>query len=347
MIIGDTHLDVNNGNENVLEWQFDYLYNTIESYAKQGLRTIIQVGDITHNRSHISLTVLDKLEKLFSMINSYGVAFYHILGNHDLYYKNRRDVYSTKPFKDKWKGIIFVENQMTISTDNDKNLLLVPWLLEGEGIEADNSTDMILGHFDIKDFNMTRFHVSTHGLDRKAFRGIPVISGHYHVKQKQGNITYTGTPYQLTWEDFNTEKGIYFLDENLELEFIENQVSPRHVKCYLDVEAKSITTEGAFQDVENCPLKKFSFKNIENCKLRVYVSKELVTVRNFIDNASKVTPYNIKVEIVGEEVQLDEDEMIEEAKNLDITDKIYGKTEERLKDLMKEIVEEATILQES
>jgi DNA repair exonuclease SbcCD nuclease subunit len=40
-----------------------------------------------------------------------------------------------------------------------------------------------------------------------------VIAGHFHTKGEYGNITYVGTPYQMSWGDYGEDKGFHILNE--------------------------------------------------------------------------------------------------------------------------------------
>lgn len=62
------------------------------------------------------------------------------------------------------------------------------------------------------------------GMDHGRFEKYSkVISGHYHTQSQYDNVHYVGTPYELTWIDYNDPKGFWVLDtDNLEMEFVRN-----------------------------------------------------------------------------------------------------------------------------
>ena len=63
---------------------------------------------------------------------------------------------------------------------------------------------------------MNKEMISDHGLQKKVFEGFDmVLSGHYHTKSSQENITYLGTQYEITWSDYNDPKGFHVLDLSL------------------------------------------------------------------------------------------------------------------------------------
>ena len=93
-------------------------------------------------------------------------------------------------------------------------------------MEAMKTTDaqIIMGHFEIQGFEMHRGTINHQGLDKNIFSKFDmVLSGHFHHKSTHANIHYLGTPYQMTWSDYNDPRGFHILDtETRELEFISN-----------------------------------------------------------------------------------------------------------------------------
>ncbi len=68
-----------------------------------------------------------------------------------------------------------------------------------------------------------------------------VLSGHFHHKSSHGNIQYLGTPYEITWSDFNDPKGFHILDtDTKQLSFIPNPFVMFHKVHYDD---QNITME--------------------------------------------------------------------------------------------------------
>jgi DNA repair exonuclease SbcCD nuclease subunit len=95
------------------------------------------------------------------------------------------------------------------------------------------NADVAIGHFELANFEFHQGQVSNHGLDASVLKRFKkVLSGHYHHRSTKDNITYLGTPYEMTWADYNDPKGFHVLDtETLDLEFIEN-----HHKLFIRLE---------------------------------------------------------------------------------------------------------------
>jgi hypothetical protein len=78
----------------------------------------------------------------------------------------------------------------------------------------DKSTaEIVMGHLEIKGFEMHKGHLNEQGLDKSLFKRFEkVMSGHFHKKSDDGQIYYLGCPYQIMWSDYNCPKGFHIFD---------------------------------------------------------------------------------------------------------------------------------------
>jgi hypothetical protein len=83
---------------------------------------------------------------------------------------------------------------------------------------------------------MDRGNVHQGGLDRKTLSKYDIVlSGHFHHKSSSDNVTYVGTPYEMTWSDYNDPKGFHIFDtETREMKFVKNTFSIFHKIMYDD-----------------------------------------------------------------------------------------------------------------
>jgi len=199
----------------------EYIDWFIKTAKDNGCETGIFCGDWNHNRNSINLTTLDSglssLEKL-------GAAFYQFFmfaGNHDLYYKDKRDVKSIE-FAKHIPGVTIV-NEIFEKDD----VALIPWLVGDEWKRIPSiKSKYIFGHFELPSFYMNAMvqmpdHgelTSDHFVNQKY-----VFSGHFHKRQVNGKIHYIGNAfphnYADTWDD---NRGMMILDK-------ENDVEPQYI----------------------------------------------------------------------------------------------------------------------
>jgi len=205
-----------------------------KTYNKAGINDIIIPGDIFHNRSEISVNTLATANEFFDILKDFRIFI--SAGNHDCYYKDRSDVNSISLFGG-WKNIVVVDKAPLLIQAGEKTISLIPW---GTEIDDIPKADICFGHFEIQTFYMNSFKVCDHGIESSNLlkKSSFIISGHFHSKDersyKNGKIVYVGSPYQQNFGDVDQVRGVYILDiESEKLEFIENKISPKHIKVYL------------------------------------------------------------------------------------------------------------------
>lgn len=205
-----------------------------EEYQKLGINDIIIPGDIFHNRSEISVNTISVANSFFKILKDFKI--YISTGNHDCYYKDSSEINSISIFEG-WNNITIIDKEPVILKYKNKEISLIPWATDLEKIP---NTDICFGHFEIQSFYMNTFKVCEHGLESKnILKKSPfVISGHFHNKDDRkyelGRILYLGSPYQQNFGDCEQIRGIYTLNlETEEIVFIENTISPKHIKIAL------------------------------------------------------------------------------------------------------------------
>lgn len=317
ILIGDTHFDVSNGSEEVFNNQLKVFNNQILPLMEErNIKSIVQTGDITDNRTKLSLNIQHRLKtELFDILELKNINLISIIGNHDIYKKTDLSIYSMEVFEKAYKNLTIISKPTKLN-----NLLLIPWLCTQEDelnmfkeIEAQKPKGVI-GHFEISDFFVSRTLKAEHGLTKDLFKNIKVFSGHYHLKQEDDNINYIGTPYQLTWSDFGENKGFYILDdETLELEFIPNESSIIHKKIVINSETKTISVDNGFEDIIESSVAKFDYDSLCNSKVKIFIDKDNAYNKKVIEAIlEKVITYRIEIQDKVEEETVVEEETIKE-----------------------------------
>lgn len=320
ILLGDIHFDVANGNQNVLENQLNFFKLQLFPYMKENnIKTIIQLGDLMDNRNKVSVNVMYYLRnEFFNYMKDNNITLYTIIGNHDIYHKDTREINSLLLFDDIYDNFNVVNDIQTIEIDG-KKLLFVPWVLPDEQHNFENYLDVnyIFGHFETNGVEMVKGINcnSTHAFDLDSFKGIKTFSGHFHLRRyyESNNIFYVGTPNQINWNDYNEIKGFHILDiTSGEVEFIENTVSTKHLKLILNSEEKTIIVLGNNKEQHFKIDSKLDYEIFKNHKAKIYIDKDNVYNKGIIEKLDNKL-FSYRVELIEKE---NEDEISEsEEKN--------------------------------
>ena len=183
-----------------------------------GCETGIFLGDWHHNRNSLNITTMDytlrSLEKLGQAFDN----FYFFPGNHDLYYKDKRDIHSVE--FGKYVPGITVVNEITTIGDTT----LVPWLVGDEWKKMEKlKSRYVFGHFELPLFYMNAMiQMPDHGeLQGTHFKNPEyVFSGHFHKRQAKENIVYIGNAFPHNYADaWDDDRGMMILEHGNKPEY--------------------------------------------------------------------------------------------------------------------------------
>ena len=231
-LVTDTHAGVRGDNQNFAAYQRKFWRDEFYPRLKaEGITTIIHLGDIVDRRKYINfLTAKNLREDVIDPAMAEGYDFHVILGNHDVMFKNTNVVnVMDQVFADyKHPNLKWYSAAEEVTFDGTK-ILFLPWINSTNQEETFNlmrETDaqIMMGHLEIAGFEMHKGQASDHGLDMEIFDKFDqVMSGHFHHRSRNRNIDYLGSPFEMTWSDYNDPKGFHIFDTvTRELEFIEN-----------------------------------------------------------------------------------------------------------------------------
>ena len=201
----------------------------IDQAKENNCETGIFCGDWHHNRSSLNLTTMDSTIRCLEKLGQAFDKFYMFVGNHDLYYKDKRDVSSTE-FARHIPGITVVDGFTEI-----EDVALVPWLVGDEWKKIQKCTaKYMFGHFELPHFYMNAMvQMPEHG-DLRAEHFVNqeyVFSGHFHKRQKQGKIHYIGNAFPHNYADaWDDQRGMMILDRenNLEPQYLDWPECPKY-----------------------------------------------------------------------------------------------------------------------
>ena len=199
----------------------DYIDWYIEQAKANNCETGIFCGDWHHNRNSLNLTTMDTTIRLLEKLGSSFEKFYMFAGNHDLYYKDKRDISSTE-FARHIPGITVIDQMMV-----EDDVALIPWLVGDEWKKIPKmKAKYLFGHFELPSFYMNAMvQMPDHGeLKSEHFVNQEyVFSGHFHKRQKQGKIHYIGNAFPHNYADaWDDERGMMILDK-------ENDLAPEYL----------------------------------------------------------------------------------------------------------------------
>jgi DNA repair exonuclease SbcCD nuclease subunit len=183
----------------------------IEEAKKEGCETCIFLGDWHHNRNSINLVTLDTSLRCLEKLGAAFEQFFWFPGNHDLFYKDKRDVHSSA-FGRHIPGVTVVEKVSTIG-----DVTLVPWLVGDEWKTISQvKSKYMFGHFELPLFYMNAMvQMPDHGeLKAEHFKHQDyVFSGHFHKRQQRDKIVYIGNAFPHNFSDtWDDDRGMMFME---------------------------------------------------------------------------------------------------------------------------------------
>jgi DNA repair exonuclease SbcCD nuclease subunit len=163
------------------------------------------------------------LEKLGAAFKN----FYWFPGNHDLFYKDKRDIHSSA-FGRHIPGVTVVDSIMT-----QGDVTLVPWLVGDEWKTMKNiKSKYVFGHFELPKFFMNAMvQMPDHGeLHAEDFNGPDYIfSGHFHKRQTNNKVIYIGNAFPHNFADaWDDARGMMILEWGGEPQFIDWENAPKY-----------------------------------------------------------------------------------------------------------------------
>ena len=189
-----------------------------EKAQEQGCETCLFLGDWHNHRASINIVTLNySLRALEHMNNNFERVFF-IPGNHDLYYRDRRDIQSVE-FAKHLPNVTICNDWFT-----DGDVTIAPWLCGDDHKRIPSlKGQYMFGHFELPGYLMNAMvEMPDHGeVRREHFNNFEhVFTGHFHKRQTKKNITYIGNCFPHNYADAgDDERGLMVLEWGQEPEF--------------------------------------------------------------------------------------------------------------------------------
>jgi DNA repair exonuclease SbcCD nuclease subunit len=207
----DIHFGLKSNSPTHLKDCEDFVDWFIDQAKSASCETAIFLGDWSHNRNNLSLFTLNSSLRCLEKLGGAFEQFFWFPGNHDLFFKDKRDVHSSA-FGRHIPGVTVVEDITTID-----EVTLVPWMVSDEWKTMKSlKSRYVFGHFELPLFYMNAMvQMPDHGeLRAEHFVGPEyVFSGHFHKRQQKGNVIYIGNAFPHNFADVDDDdRGMMILE---------------------------------------------------------------------------------------------------------------------------------------
>lgn len=237
VLFTDIHFGRKNNSEthntdciNYINWLCEYIKN-----SKNKVDYIAFLGDWHEHRGSINGLTLKFSFDGAKMLNNLGIPVFFIIGNHDLYYRNSREVFSTNPFE-ALENFILVNDAPVIV---NKKFVFLPFLFHEEYRELSSLTnyEVMFGHFEFQGFVVTGNTIKLeHGPDHRSLKSVrKIFSGHFHKRQNQDNVHFIGNSFPADYSDANdNDRGLcVFTNSSDNIEYVNWIDCPSYIKTTL------------------------------------------------------------------------------------------------------------------
>jgi DNA repair exonuclease SbcCD nuclease subunit len=178
--------------ENFVSWFCD-------TAKAQGCETAIFLGDWHHNRSTTDVSTMNYTVSNLEKLSQSFEKVYFILGNHDLFYKDKREINSVE-FMRLFPNIVPIRELYT-----EGDVTIMPWLIGDEWTKVKQlKSRYIFGHLELPHFYMNAMvQMPDHGqLQTGHFQNQELVfTGHFHKRQQKGNVVYIGNAFPHNYAD--------------------------------------------------------------------------------------------------------------------------------------------------
>lgn len=306
LVFTDLHFGLKSNSQTHNEDCVDFIKWMVALGKEHNCETCFFLGDWNNNRASINILTLNYSIQTIELLSKSFEKVYFIPGNHDQFFRDKRDIQSVEWAK-------FIPNICIINDFfKEDNVSIIPWLVKDDHKRISNiRAKYCFGHFELPHFYMNQsILMPDHNeIQREHFHKIGMVySGHFHRRQSQHNITYIGNcfphnfgdagddargcmilewdkPHQFfTWPDQPTYR-IFKLSELLLQK--EHLLKPKmYVKAIVDIElsyeeANEVKTQlinlYKLRDFSLVPMKKEIEESILNVDLAFHSIEQIVS----------------------------------------------------------------------
>ena len=205
-----------------------FIHWFIEQAKAEGCETCIFLGDWHHHRSATNVSTMNYTVSNVERLAKAFEKFYFINGNHDLFYRDKREINSVE----------YIRNIPNVHIVNDwiikDDVAIIPWIIEDEWKRIQKlKVKYVFGHFELPYFKMNAMvdMPDMGGIQTGHFTGCEkVFSGHFHKRQQAKNVTYIGNAFPHNYADaWDDDRGMMILEWDGEPKYINWPDMPRYI----------------------------------------------------------------------------------------------------------------------
>lgn len=203
-----------------------------EHAKKNGITTMINLGDTLDVKQTISTSTLNKLAQTFKLLSETFDNVYLLVGNHDMSKKTYDCNGHNLHIFNGYPNIHLIDEPKNIEI-YDKQFYFLPYF-PNEYMKDHQfpKANYMCGHIEVQGFMLNQFVKAEDGLNANTITKNydHVFLGHFHKKQTRGKISYIGNMCRFFYGEDDDPRGWTILEtDNGEREFVEYE-HPRMYK---------------------------------------------------------------------------------------------------------------------
>jgi DNA repair exonuclease SbcCD nuclease subunit len=328
LVFSDLHLHGHKDRVERLQDCLDVLEWVFKTAAERNVDYIFFLGDLFHERAKIDVMNYLRTFEMFMthmLEDASDRQMYLLVGNHDMYHKERWDINSIKPLS-AIPRVSIIQSPVSLVLGGKK----IDWLPHTENpIEELNNFkkngvgDILFAHMAVSGAQTNTFYGVRSDViveydnemvhvDAGLFEPWKMtMLGHYHGAQNlTAKAEYVGSPLQLTFGECFQQKHLIILDlDTLQKEYVVNEFSPKHlIVSEQDVENQAYDLTGQFVRVA---VENMGKKDLIDLQRKIARESKPLTV-DLKQNDKKIEDEDSSVIIEARSILMDTKHMLEQ-----------------------------------
>lgn len=297
----DIHFGLKQGSRTHNQDCEDFVNWFCDTAKEEGCETAIFLGDWHHNRNTTDVSTMNYTVSNLERLNNSFEKVYLIMGNHDEFYKDKREIHSLEFAR------LFPNIEVVNKTFTAGDVTIMPWLIADEWKKIpDIKSRYLFGHLELPSFYMNAMvQMPDHGQVQSSHfvNQEYVFTGHFHKRQNAQNIWYIGNAFPHNYADAgDDDRGMMILEWGGKPEFKAwpDQPTFRTYKLSQIID----NPEGLLKERMHCrvtidlPISFEEANFIKETFMPQFGLRELMLIPEKVEVESNLTPIDIEFESV-------------------------------------------------